>query len=104
MTNPSKENNLALKKEISHRMEVDLRFETMFPAHVEAFKSNTTPEPTNFDCYRKLVDTYETSCERMDDFSLKYMKYFVAECEGMKSIKNGSDQSVEKIKAVCDTI
>ena len=101
ISDPSKENNLALKKEITNRMTIDDRFQKIFPNHVDAFKSNTTPEPTDFDCYRKLVDTYEESCGRMDDFSLKYMKYFVAECEGLKSIPDGSDQSVKKIKEQC---
>jgi len=72
-------------------MAVDSRFESIFPTHVEAVKGNTTPLPTDFECYRKLVDAYETSCEKMDDYSLKYMKYFVAECEGLKSIPGASD-------------
>lgn len=86
MSDPSKKNNLALQKEITHRMEVAKTFETLFPQHIDAVKNNTTPLPTDFQCYRKLVNTYERCCERMDDYSLKYMKYFVAECEGIKSI------------------
>jgi len=101
MTEPSKENNENLKNEITHRMVVDSRFETLFPQHIEAVKNNTTPLPTDFECYRKLVDTYENSCEKMDEYSLKHMKYFVAECEGMKSVEGASLNTVEKIQNHC---
>ena len=101
ITEPSRENSEALQKEITHRMAVDQRFETIFPHHVEAVKNNTTPLPTDFECYRKLVDTYENSCEKMDEYSLKYMKYFVAECEGMKSVPGASAKSAERIQNHC---
>ena len=101
ISEPSRENSEALQKEITHRMEVDSRFETLFPQHVEAVKSNTTPLPTDFECYRKLVDTYENSCEKMDEYSLKHMKYFVAECEGMKSVPEASAKTAERIQNHC---
>jgi len=84
-------------------MIVDERFEKAFPLHMEAVKNNTTPLPTDFECYRKLINAYESSCEKMDDYSLKYMKAFVAECEGMKSLPGASDESVKRIEAVCSS-
>lgn len=83
MQESTPENHKALQEELDHRMKVDKIFEEAFPRHMEAVKNNTTPLPTDFDCYRKLVETYEAQCEKMDDYSLKYMKAFVAECEGI---------------------
>ena len=81
MVNPTIENQEALKAEVEHRLYIDALFASMFPQHMEAVKAHTTPLPTNFECYRTLVETFEASCERMDDYSLKYMAAFVAECE-----------------------
>jgi hypothetical protein len=55
MTSPSEENNAALQAEITHRMNIDKLFEELFPMHMDAVKNNTTPLPTDFDCYRTLV-------------------------------------------------
>ena len=81
LSNPSIVNQEALQKEIAHRIKVDKRFEAIFPDHMEAVRGSTVPLPTNFDCYRSLIDQYSEKCEIMDDYSLKYMKAFVAECE-----------------------
>lgn len=98
---PTLENTRALTAELEHRMAVDQYFETVFPNHIEAVKSNSTPLPTDFDCYRSLISAYESSCERMDDYSLKYMKAFVAECEGIKSFPDMVGQSVARIQEAC---
>ena len=45
-------------------------------------KNGTTPnptKPTDFKCYRKLINRYEEQCESLDDYSLKYLKTFAAE-------------------------
>jgi len=99
--NPTLENTKELTAELEHRMQVDEYFATVFPNHIDAVKSNSTPLPTDFDCYRSLIEAYETSCERMDDYSLKYMKAFVAECEGIKSFPEMVGQSVTRIQEAC---
>jgi legumain len=101
MQDASPENHKALQAELDHRMKVDEYFAEVFPNHIEAVRKGTTPLPTDFDCYRKLVDTYEENCEKMDDFSLKYMKAFVAECEGMKSFPAAIEESVIRITKAC---
>ena len=35
----------------------------------------------NFDCLKTLMTTYDKECDKMDDYSLQYVKYFVAACE-----------------------
>ena len=101
MQNPTQENNLALQAEITHRMNVDLRFAKMFPNHIESVKNGTSPLPTDFDCYRRLIQTYQDECEAVSDYSLKYFKAFVAECEGMLSFPSASDGTIYRMKNVC---
>jgi len=101
MQNPTQENNLALQAEITHRMNVDLRFGKMFPNHMEAIKNGTSPLPTDFDCYRRLIQTYQDECEAVSDYTLKYFKAFVAECEGMLSFPSAIDGTIHRMKNVC---
>lgn len=82
-------------------MYLDNLFEKMFPQHIEAVKNSTTPLPTDFDCYRSLIETFEDSCERLDDYGLKYMKAFVAQCEGMKSYPEQIEVTKTMIKDTC---
>ena len=101
MSDPSIENNQALQNELTHRTEVELRFAKLFPAHVDAFKANTIPVPTDFDCYRTLIQTYEDECAPLTEYTMKYFKYFVAECEGMKSFPSAIDGTIHRMKSVC---
>ena len=101
ITEPTQENTLALQAELTMRMETAKRFETLFPQHVEAVNNNQTPLPTEFDCYRTLIDTYTEECGAISDYGLKYMKYFVAECEGMKNFPSAVDGTVHAIKSAC---
>jgi len=82
-------------------METDALFEKLFPKHVEAVKSNTTPLPTDFDCYRSLVETFRSECAEITDYSMKYMKYFVAECEGMKNFPVGVNMTIDRMTETC---
>ena len=100
-SDPSIENMNALQEEIKKRTDVDTRFNSLFPQHMEAIKNKTTPLPTDFECLRTLVDAYETHCEKMDDYSLKWVSAFVAQCEGMKSFPEGVLTTVDKIKTEC---
>lgn len=101
MRTPSLENSQALQEELNHRTKMDTLFEKLFPVHMEAIKNKTTPLPTDFDCYRNLVETFEAECEKLDDYSLKYAKAFVAECEGMKSFPAAREETVHRIQTTC---
>jgi legumain len=98
---PSVENHQALKDEVDKRIRTDEFFSTFYAQHWEAMQAGTTPLPTDFDCYRTLSDTYETFCEPMDDYSLKYMKAFVAECEGMTSFPMMVQKHVSDLTEAC---
>lgn len=82
---PSSENMEALQQELKARTELDNVFAEMFPVHMQAIKDNAVPDPTDFDCLRDLVDQFGNKCTNFDDYSLKWIKALVAECEGMKS-------------------
>ena len=101
MINPSEENQRALQAEIDHRLRVDTIFEQAFGHHMEAIKGNKTPLPTDFDCYRKLIATYEEKCGEVSDYTLKYFKAFVAECESIKAFPAAVDSTVHRIEATC---
>jgi legumain len=101
MANPSIENQEALQAEIAHRMKVDKFFNDVFPHHMEAVHSGKTPLPTDFECYRYLVENYERMCEPASDYTLKYFKTFVAECEGLKSLPGAFHKTVIKMHEAC---
>eukprot|EP00355_Strombidium_rassoulzadegani_P007782 CAMPEP_0168616594 /NCGR_PEP_ID=MMETSP0449_2-20121227/5106_1 /TAXON_ID=1082188 /ORGANISM="Strombidium rassoulzadegani, Strain ras09" /LENGTH=438 /DNA_ID=CAMNT_0008657381 /DNA_START=54 /DNA_END=1370 /DNA_ORIENTATION=- len=101
MNDPSEENQKALQDEIAHRMKMDKTFEEAFPNHMDAIKAGTTPLPTDFDCLRKLIATFEEKCEPLDDYSLKYVKAFVAECEGIKAFPSAIDSTLHRLDKVC---
>lgn len=94
---PSIENMNELQEELKMRSGVDERFHALFPHHLEAIKDKTYPTPTDFDCLRELVETYENHCEKLNDYSLKWVSAFVAECEGLKSFPEARKQTVTKI-------
>jgi legumain len=101
MENPSFENHQALQNELEHRMQVDNFFKLVFPHHMKAVENKTTPLPTQFDCYRRLISTYQEVCESIDDYTLKYMKVFVAECEGLRSVPSAIDSTIHRMKKAC---
>jgi len=96
---PEATNNLT--EALNARMTVDKRFASLFPVHMEAFNKNESPIPTDFDCYRSLIDTYEKSCGKFDDYSMKYMGVLAAECEGLKSVPENMPKSIAKIQDAC---
>jgi len=100
---PSVENMDALKKELTFRTEVDKFFKGLFPNHKEAVTKGTVPNPTDFDCLRSMIDTYEDKCHKLEDYSLKWVKYFVAECEGTKSYPDMRSESLKKIETECQS-
>jgi len=101
MTNPTPENHAALQAEIAHRVEVDALFDKIFDAqHMERVRAGDTAQIKNFDCYRSMIDTFESKCQKLDDYSLKYAKAFVEECETV-TYKEGLDASLAKITNAC---
>jgi phage-related protein len=73
----------------------------MFPVHFQTVKDKTTPNPTEFECLRNLIDQYESVCMKLDDYSLKWVSAFVAECEGMKSFPAAREETLKTITHTC---
>lgn len=96
--NPTVENMNALQEELKHRMEVDTLIANIFPAHLEAIKLKTVPKVTDFDCLRSMIAAFETHCQKLDDYSLKWVSAFVAECEGLKSYPEAINHSLNRIQ------
>jgi len=101
MLNATPEATDALTTALNQRIVVDKRFAEMFPVHMEAFNNNDTPVPTDYKCYKSLIDTYENACGKFDDYSMKYMAIFAAECEGIKSVPEYQAKSIAKIADTC---
>ena len=100
--NPSVENMNELADELKMRASTDARFTALYPKHLEAINNKTTPLPTDFECLRSMINMYETECEKLNDYSLKWVKAFVAECEGLKSFPEARVQSLTNIKNACN--
>ena len=101
LTEPTLENYEGLNKEIAHRMRVDKIFENVFPTHMEGIKKGDKYLPTDFDCYRMLIIMYEAVCEPISDYTLKYLKAFVAECEAIRGYPEFQLNSVAKLADAC---
>ena len=75
---------LDLSYEITRRMRVDHTFESFAESH--GLSATDAPVlPRNFDCLKTLVSTYDSSCGKLEDYSLQYVKYFVQACESLTS-------------------
>lgn len=98
---PSEENMENLMAELAKRTQIEKDFKLMFKNQIEDVKNNKVSTPSDFDCYRKLVDTYEESCGKADEYALKFFNYFVAECNGLKSAPEQISTSIENIQTVC---
>lgn len=84
--------------EITQRMRIDHVFEDFMPLKLRASESMV---PTNFECLKDLIDTYEEYCGPLGDYGLKYVKYFVQTCETLPSAYNMGDIK-EKLRDACD--
>jgi legumain len=71
------ENYAALMEEINRRSFFDNAFKTAFPG---LLMSELETELENYDCYRFLIDSFETSCGKFNDYGLKYARYFRHQC------------------------
>lgn len=98
---PSSENMEALQGELKYRTEMDKLVADMFPVHMKAVKDKSTPNPSDFDCLRDLMDQFNNKCTKFDDYSLKWVSALVAECEGMKSFPAAREESLKRIESTC---
>ena len=94
LSNPSIEATQALQDELAARTKADQLIAELFPEHMEAVRNKTTPLPTDFECYKDLIETFEKYCMKFTDYSMKYMSALVAECEGMKSIPGAREKTI----------
>jgi len=78
-----------LNMELAHREKVNAFFTKMNPG----FKMSSEIVDMDYDCLRTLVDTYETTCEKFSDYSLKYAKILGSVCQS-----NSSDAMDKAIK------
>ena len=93
LKDPSLENNKALQQEINDRMKIDSIMDQLFSHHFESMKNGTLPLPTDFECYRSLVNNYEEKCGKLSDYGMKYLKLMVAECESIKAFPAAIDST-----------
>jgi len=84
-----------------YRQEIDKIFTELFPIHIQAVKDKKTPNPTDFDCLRKMVSGFEDKCLKLDSYGLKFAGAFAAECEGLKSYPEAQEQSLKRMETVC---
>jgi hypothetical protein len=96
--------HLDLSTEINYRMRMDHVFEQFGAAQVYAQglqeNGEEFPQPTKYECLRTLMDSFEESCGRMDDYSLKFVKYLVRECENLPEIFS-MKPSIDRLKISC---
>jgi len=71
---------LDLSMEVTKRMRTDHVFES-FKSSLGYHFQSASVLPRNFDCLKTLMNTYDARCGKMDDYSLRYVKYFVNACE-----------------------
>jgi len=98
MYNPSTEAHIELQEELTHRIKADKIWEKIVgekPDFAQDFHL-----PKNFDCLKALVNTYESSCEKFSDYSLKYVKFLVNACERLAA-PLGIDGIATRIQRVC---
>jgi len=68
-----------LKKELAHREKAEAFFKQITTGL--ELESNDELKVQDYDCYRFLVNTYEKTCEKFSDYSLKYAKVLARVCE-----------------------
>lgn len=111
--------NLELNRELGTRMRIDHVFESFGRARgLQAYRKKKLrgsapvnpefPEPTdytlprNFDCLRKLVRTYEVSCELFHEYALQYVSYLVEACENLPASDPNADILASKLEDACE--
>jgi len=97
MNKPTHKAHLDLASEVNSRMRSDHVFEDFAG---ELNDNQTFPAPRNFDCLKYLINTYDEQCGGFDDYSLKYVKYLVKECESLTA-PSAVDASVHRLVKSC---
>jgi hypothetical protein len=97
MRDPTPENHLALKKEIDFRMKVDKTFADIFPQYMSAVKNGEYPKITQWGCYKEMIEQFEETCFKLDDYAMKYLGAMVHQCESQAA--NGGGYMMKNIKA-----
>lgn len=64
-------------------------------------KDTQFPLPRNFVCLKAMMDAYEANCSKMEDYDLKYVKYFVKDCESLPT-NSAIELLVDKLRRSCD--
>lgn len=77
--------SLDLQLELTHRMRVDHVFAHLKTEYPVKIHDDAQVLPRDFDCLRSLIQSYKESCDGLDEYSLKYVKYFVQLCENKSS-------------------
>ena len=93
---------LDLSSEITRRMRVDHVFEQFGKINddPDIASKDVFPLPTNFDCLKKMMNAYDTECQKMEDYDLSYVKYLVRECETLSSPDAIADV-IKRLKIAC---
>lgn len=104
VTDPSIENQEALKEELQHRLWTDKTFESIFPNFIDQVKKKDYPLPTTsdeFDCYRNLINLYWDACGKPDTYAMKYFGTFLHQCQAIKYYPAALDDYKTKLDAAC---
>lgn len=89
------EDHAALQVELQHRAKVDGIFAELFPQ----MKMANSVEVSDYDCLRFMVNTYEKTCEKFSDYSLKYGKALAFACENLTEFELA--KTIEKMQNIC---
>ena len=96
-----------LANEIRHRMALDTAFFSLFPdiyEHEGIIIPTESPKriPSDFDCLRFLMESFENKCMPFSEYGLGHIKYIVEFCES-----NNTADIVEKamdMGHICDSL
>ena len=100
MEDPTHIHHIELSTELNNRMRADHFFEEFAKGFPQTNMNEEWPSPSNYECLRALMDTYEEHCGKFDDYSLKYVKYLVKECESFPEVFS-LQPTRERIQALC---
>lgn len=116
---PGTKISLEINRELGTRMRIDHVFESFGRAHsVPSYRNRklkgsaavdpSFPEPTdyvlprNFDCLRKLIRTYEKTCELFHEYALQYVSYLVEACENLPESDRNADALADRLEEACE--
>ena len=89
---------IALMEEIAHRGQMDTIFKTAFHG-LEDFSLERVED---YDCYRYMVNSFETACGKFSDYSLKYAKFMAYTCN--TKTEEEVQNIVNKFSGICTEV